>query len=146
MLPAPKPTRRWFQFSLGTMLLLVTVFAVWLAWELNYIRARRAARSTFHGSSTNGRVGISTRMWNQPAPPGALTKGFSDAHIPFWRTWLGDEAITLVMIVTDDAKPEYERMTYLFPEAVVTVLDSVNDIEYATGSPPGNTVITRYKK
>ena len=38
MSQAPPTRRRWFQFGLGTMLLLVTVFAVWLGWELSYIR------------------------------------------------------------------------------------------------------------
>jgi hypothetical protein len=30
MTPAPK--RRWFQFSLRTMFVVVTVFACWLGW------------------------------------------------------------------------------------------------------------------
>jgi hypothetical protein len=35
-MPTTPPTRRrWYQFGLGTMLLLVTVFAIWLGWELN---------------------------------------------------------------------------------------------------------------
>ena len=33
---APPTRRRWFQFGFGTMLVLVTVFAVWLAWW-NYL-------------------------------------------------------------------------------------------------------------
>jgi hypothetical protein len=37
------PTRRrWFQFSLRTMLLLVTVFGVWLGYEMNWIHSRRS--------------------------------------------------------------------------------------------------------
>jgi hypothetical protein len=34
--------RRWFQFSLRTMFMAVTVFALWLGWELRIVRQRLA--------------------------------------------------------------------------------------------------------
>ena len=39
-----RPTRRpWFRFSLRTMFVVVTVFAVWLGWRPHDMRARQAA-------------------------------------------------------------------------------------------------------
>jgi len=43
MPPAPKHTRRWFQFSLGTMFVVVTAFNCWLGYELDWIRQRHEA-------------------------------------------------------------------------------------------------------
>jgi hypothetical protein len=43
MPPAPKHTGRWFQYSLGTMFLVVTAFSCWLGYELNWIRQRHEA-------------------------------------------------------------------------------------------------------
>ncbi|MBI2826035.1 MAG: hypothetical protein HYX69_15225 [Planctomycetia bacterium] len=40
----PKPRRRWFQFRLRTMFLLVTLFALWLGWQVNLARQRIAFR------------------------------------------------------------------------------------------------------
>jgi hypothetical protein len=34
--------RRWFRFSLRTLFVVVTVFACWLGYELNWIRQRHA--------------------------------------------------------------------------------------------------------
>src|ERR1700686_1646181 len=42
MAEAPSTRRRWFQFSLGTMLLAVMALAVWLGWNLSYVRQREA--------------------------------------------------------------------------------------------------------
>jgi len=36
------PRRRWFQFGLRTLFVLMTVVALWLAWELSFIRERQA--------------------------------------------------------------------------------------------------------
>ena len=38
-----KPKRRWFQFSLRTFLVLMTVFAVWFGWAMNKAREQRKA-------------------------------------------------------------------------------------------------------
>src|SRR4249919_3316018 len=36
------PKRRWFRFSLRTMFVVVTIFGVWLGWQLNIVRERKA--------------------------------------------------------------------------------------------------------
>jgi hypothetical protein len=34
--------RRWFQFSLRTLFLLMTVFGIWLGWQIRVVHARKA--------------------------------------------------------------------------------------------------------
>ena len=36
------PKRRWFRFSLRTMFVVVTIFGVWLGWQLKIVRERKA--------------------------------------------------------------------------------------------------------
>ena len=38
-----KPKRRWFRFSLRSLLVLVTAFCVWLGWEVNATRRQKEA-------------------------------------------------------------------------------------------------------
>jgi hypothetical protein len=38
----PAARRRWFQFRLRTLFVLTTLVALWLAWELSFIRERQA--------------------------------------------------------------------------------------------------------
>ena len=45
MVEAPKTRRRFFQFGLGTMFLLVTVLCAFLGYHLNWIRERRTITS-----------------------------------------------------------------------------------------------------
>lgn len=51
--PTP-PRRRWFQFSLATMFVVLTAFAIWLGWELKVSRSRDTARGWInaHGGVT----------------------------------------------------------------------------------------------
>ena len=40
----PSPTRRrWLQFSLRGLLIVVTLVAVWLGWNVHVVRQRKAA-------------------------------------------------------------------------------------------------------
>ena len=46
----PKPRRRWFRFSLRTMLVLVTVISVYLGWAANWKRQRREFLKSLSGA------------------------------------------------------------------------------------------------
>jgi len=37
-------SRRWLRFSVRTLLVAVTIFCVWLGWQVNWVRERRIAR------------------------------------------------------------------------------------------------------
>jgi hypothetical protein len=93
------PRRRWFQFSLATMFVVVTAVAIWLGWELKFIRDRKAtiARMVADGSGS------------------AIPKPAS--LYPSWRRRLGDELFGLIIV--PDAWTEGDAMAVksLFPES-----------------------------
>ncbi len=68
-----KPKRRWFQFSLGTMFLIMTVTAIWLGRTTD--RARRQARAVKAVEETHGliqfdyQVDKSGKARQNPQPP-----------------------------------------------------------------------------
>jgi hypothetical protein len=43
-----KPRIRWVQFSLGTLFVGITVFSVWLAWQVELARRQKDAINELH--------------------------------------------------------------------------------------------------
>jgi hypothetical protein len=86
------------------MLLVVTAFAVWLGWELNYIQQRQAARKLANNSLLARDV---------------VAVGKERPRIPVWRTMLGDEAVTIMWLKEGISDEEAARTVSLFPEAEV---------------------------
>ena len=97
-----KPKRRWYQFSLRTFFVLVTLVCVgfgWLGWQLRIVWDRR----DFLQNHT---------VWYGPSNGDKLPRH----EIPFYRLWLGDEEVKRLDVrcegdVTVAAK--------LFPEATI---------------------------
>ncbi|MBI2826476.1 MAG: hypothetical protein HYX69_17510 [Planctomycetia bacterium] len=101
---APKPRRRRFQFSLGTLLLVMTLFAVWLAWELRFIRERQAFMAWVE--KTLATEVNHAWLFDPLAKP---------AQIPTWRRWLGDKPVDVLLLpyVATDADAEKARSSSL---------------------------------
>ena len=105
------PRRRWFRFSLRTLFVVVTVFAAWLGWELNWIRERRLiANGAPRWVVFDTQLG--TQHLVQPKAPGIL--------------WIfgepGYAAVRLVVCIDDqngDEDKEIMRAKGLFPESLV---------------------------
>jgi hypothetical protein len=112
------PKRRWFQFSLRTLFVMVTaaVICAWLGWQVYVVHERKQALraleplDVFVTSSSKMKQDILEYYDRHPDHP---RKSFS---IPFYRRLLGDEAI--VEIATFGNYDESELRT-LFPEAEV---------------------------
>jgi hypothetical protein len=129
MADAPKTGRR-LQFGLSTMFVLVTVFAVWLGWELSYVRERdQLVKSpeflSLFESRPPASVDTSFRGFAQgPAaheaqgPPPRKT-------IPYiWRL-VGDKPIQhMDIFLPGDTYTDRDarRIRALFPECAVTVV------------------------
>lgn len=102
--------RRWYQFSLRTMFVLVTLACVVLAWvgySLNWIRERRAILRT-NAMDVSDWIGIlipNGRPVERPRAPGGL--------------WLfGEKGVTEIQ----SGASSVEHVRRLFPEAVVVPL------------------------
>jgi hypothetical protein len=113
------PRRRWFQFGLRTMFVAVTLFSLWLGWELKFIRDRRA----FLAAMDDLRI---TEPQNSTSAFGlgfTWTDQSSGASIPFWRRWLGDEPQTVLALPSTSTEADRETAVKLFPEAKVHRID-----------------------
>lgn len=102
------PRRRWIQFGMRTMFVVVTAIAVWLGWELNYIRERREFSQRPRVLGFNQLESIHDGM------------GVDLPTIPFWRRWLGDHAI-LNIAIRDSPEEDASDAMRLFPEAEIYV-------------------------
>ena len=105
------PPRRWFprswlRFSLRSMLIAVTIFAVWLGWELSYIRERQA----WIRENTSVVIIYAVRFPSDPTWRGA--------HIPWWRRWMGDEAVVDFIFPEQWKHEKIDQALHLFPEVM----------------------------
>jgi hypothetical protein len=128
----PPIRRRWFQFSLTSLFVLTTLIAIWLAWELAFIREREAwlrenpgladpdravALIRITGGTTNGTATLP--VTNSPASPPR------EAFIPRWRKWLGDAPVATI-VDADFTDDDRAHLTRLFPEAELVKQPPVN--------------------
>lgn len=104
--PTPAPKRRWSRFSLRWLFVVVTVFGCWLGWELSWVQQRRTAF-------------IHTPAFTFGANEKGFGGGAKAASIPFWRTVLGDKALSQIVLSPRTDKTEAERIARLFPEAQI---------------------------
>jgi hypothetical protein len=99
---AGRPTHRFFQFSITSMLLVTTLVAIWLAWELAFIRERQA------WIRDNAAL-----LESDPSAQRVV------AHIPWWRMLLGDEAVATLEESDEWSEDERDYVVRLFPEATL---------------------------
>jgi hypothetical protein len=114
---SPKRKRRWFQFSLRTLMIAVTVLAVacgYVGWQVKIVRARKAFQERLELQGGWVYIGSdSGRFAWHPAPIGSL-------ELPWIRQRLGDEAAIVVYVPTgDEYNEDYAEASRLFPEASV---------------------------
>ena len=118
----PKRTRRWFQFSLRTLMIVVTLFCVtiggYIGWQRAIIRDRE---SLAH------------------APEG-LIRGIgwlvSRDEIPLVRRWLGDKQYSHVILYDSASDVTIERYRAAFPEAIVLRLAAAKKAPLGSPWPP----------
>jgi hypothetical protein len=104
----PKP-RRSFRFSLRTMLVLVTVVCIYLAWAMNWIRQRREFLS---------RPGV-IAMLHAGAPPAPMP-----LHV------LGENGVSYLWILNGFRKVPPETIDTaegLFPESEIIAARATQD-------------------
>ena len=138
-MPNRKTTRRWFRFSLRSLLIatmLIGVVAGWLTSEVRYVHDRWATFWRLDsvaelykdggGAQTAEAVLLDPCAFEYPLPDGykppwegrpfAVVKS---TGIPFWRRWLGDVSFALIKVPNHWAKSDALRLQALFPEALL---------------------------
>jgi len=133
---AAKPRRRWFQFSLATLLLVMTLFAVWLGWRTD--RAHRQRRAVAALRALGGEVAYfhgGLMGPNDPQPPGPawlrnlIGVDFFDkvVAVSFEQGAVGDEDLRYL-----EDLPDLVRLVIASPE----VTDAGNAAPRSAGEAP----------
>jgi hypothetical protein len=102
------PKRRWFSFSLRTMFVVVTVFAIplgWLAWEASVVRRRAICLDEV---TTGGGY--------------YLTSKGANSRLPWIRQMMGDKFIERIYLKDAPTKAMWhDRLTKVYPEAAIQI-------------------------
>jgi hypothetical protein len=104
----PKTRRRWFQFHLRTLFVVVTLSAV----VCGYV------------GSQSKIVSNRKRLLQQNGAIGWLRdENDATGEIPAVRTWLGDESYRLIRVAPPTAEKTLEKYKAAFPEASIVRMD-----------------------
>jgi hypothetical protein len=103
------PKRRWFQFSLRTLFVVVTVFAIWLGWQLKTVRDRKVLADWI--AENGGRV-----FYVEDHHYAAIDEQKREWISPV-RRLLGDQVTTSVYIPQSATRDEIELISKIFPLA-----------------------------
>jgi hypothetical protein len=114
-----KPPRRWIAFSLRTLLLVVTLFACWLGWEMHVVRGRQAELlwADEHGCAVTS--------YSELKSDCGLDFDSRRGRFPAVRRLFGDSPIAAVVLPDDGraAQGDVDRIAKVFPEAFVFVTE-----------------------
>jgi hypothetical protein len=115
--------RRWLQFSMRTMFVVVALLAVvlaWLAWDLRQVRARKAAADWL--SEQTVILGFDdVRSRREPHLFVLVREGDPDYDLGPICKWLGDqEAPSIYFIERSPTEEELDALK-VFPEASIYV-------------------------
>jgi hypothetical protein len=106
-LESPKRKRRWFQFSLRTLIIVVTLLALplgYVGWQAKIVRERRAMRDSILDAG-----GYVTDLPFIPGPPP-----------PSWlRRILGDETVEILVVPDETDEKTIAEIRRLFPNTKI---------------------------
>lgn len=107
------------RFGLGSLFLALTIASVLLAWGTSIVRERRQALGELKADAGAWYVASDDLRRELEAYPDFPVELLPSGSIPWWREWLGDEAIETVYFPVERAPtPEEAKLvTHLFPEA-----------------------------
>jgi hypothetical protein len=111
------PKRRWFQWSLRTLFLVVTVFCCWLGWNLSWVRERERVRQDIGWRGATIRTPGFHADVNRRMP-----KTASPTTMPAIWTFLGAEPWGSIDLPESEfTEDDRRRIQALFPEADVSI-------------------------
>jgi hypothetical protein len=110
-----KPKRRWLRFSLSTLLIGVTIFCMWLGWQVSIVRERRA-------------LGELVDFEFCECMPYLLTP-YDPPNFNFVRRMMGDAPLYTVHCYDDIEPALLDRIKRAYPEAIVRTFRRPNEDE-----------------
>ncbi len=121
---APKRKRRWYQFSLRTLMILITLLAVplgYVGWQAQIVRERKAMALELQDA---GALFFSSAQVTQLAPRGTFGIGGKEFNPPYptvtlVRRWLGDDYTVGIELRRSVPPGTESRAAAVFPEAVI---------------------------
>jgi hypothetical protein len=118
--PASATKRRWFQFTLRTLFVVVTAFACWLGWNAQTVHRRARAR---HGIEASGGEFIYSPLqptwrvvFQRPIHGDSVDYAY---EVPWVRRILGDSPARIIFFDRRAPTDEELQQTAYFPEAIV---------------------------
>ncbi len=109
----PKRKRRWYQFSLRTLMIVVTLLAgacAYLGSQAKIVRDRRAMRYEINRTGDGAYV-------QEPLDPDTPCK------VPWIRSLLGDEAAEIIALPMKASKEFRDHVRATFPEACLFAME-----------------------
>ena len=113
----PPPKRRWPRFTLRTLFVVVTMFGVWLGWNVKQVRERERflTEIPIRGGTFDDTIPVCSPLGTMPTPPDP---------VPLVWSWLGARSISTnsVSLPSDRFSPdEIIQIRRLLPEVMVGV-------------------------
>ncbi len=111
------PIRLWFRFRLRTLFVVLTVFGVWLGWQVTTVRDRAAVRRELvsHGARV---FPFGTLMLGGPFQ-NSVRRGDPTAQLPWVRRALGDEIVADIQFPGQPAADDLAKIDRFLPESRV---------------------------
>jgi hypothetical protein len=112
----PKRKRRWFQFSLRSLLIVVTVLAAvcgYVGWQAKIVNHRRELLRGIRDGSARYSLATDLPLTDPP-------------RIPWIREWLGDSAVWAIGYRPNSIPPNLNELKACFPEAIIEPFDQVS--------------------
>jgi hypothetical protein len=109
-----KPKRRWYQFSLRTLLIAMTLLAIWLGWNIKKVR-QRSEYARYLIAKGEDVIPL------ESAATVAAQHPWSTKRVPWVWRWMGATPIEYIRIheARGFAQADARVMADLFPEARV---------------------------
>ena len=107
---AAPPKRRWYQYSLRTLLIVVTLLAIpsgYVGWQANIVRERQAMLAWIKKAGGA----------DFPYVPWAQLKKYPPPPLPWIREQFGDEWVVWIYYPKSFQPRDLERIRKEFPEA-----------------------------
>src|SRR6185295_19870567 len=105
-----KPRRRWFRYSLRTIIVALTLLCAWLAWNVSIVRERN-----YWCRWIQEQGGICSAMGPDPNA------------ISWVRRLMGDDVTNIIHLPRTVPRSTFDQISAAFPEAGIVYIGEVHN-------------------